>query len=104
MSKDPVLRILPDCYWKILCDANARNTEVGYRGVLDLKTMTIIDLIMPEQECTSATVDFDPESMSVEFEKACMDEDGPQYKAQQLGRCWIHTHPKGWVCVNPTST
>lgn len=85
------LRFTPYAWAKLVYLRDKGNTEVGGWGqVHPHRPLTIIDIRMPKQECTSAWCEFDDVSSAQLIQKMIFDEG---CAVEECQRIWIHTHP-----------
>jgi hypothetical protein len=92
-----VLRFTPYAWAKLLYMRDAGNTEVGGFGIANPNDLLLIeDFVTVRQVATSASINFDDESVADFFDQQV--DEGRQ--PEQFARCWIHTHPGN--CPNPS--
>jgi hypothetical protein len=92
-----VLRFTPHAWAKLLYMRDAGDTEVGGFGIANPNDLLLIeDFVIVRQTATSASINFDDESVADFFDQQV--DEGRQ--PEQFARCWIHTHPGN--CPNPS--
>lgn len=93
------LNIHRKVYDKICYMRDHIETEVGFFGVSHPDDpFSVVDLIMPKQQCTGATVAFDPDDVADIAARLAGDKIFPD----RWQRIWIHTHPGG--SAHPSAT
>lgn len=99
-NKKPMkLRFSPTAWSKLLYLRDIGNTEVGGFALTPKDDLLYVaDFILPKQECSVATVEFDDESV------ANMTDDliDLGHHPKQFMRIWIHTHPN--ISAEPSHT
>lgn len=84
------LRFTPATWhqWHALCAA--ADTEIGCYGISSPDDpLLVVELCVPEQECTSAAVDVEPTAIARHIGE-CMSRGIPP---ERSCRIWLHTHP-----------
>lgn len=97
--QNPVLRFTPYAWAKMIFLRDISGNEVGGFGITYPDNPLVVeDVILPKQEVSAASVDFDDEGVADYFERML------EYNLQpkDCGRIWIHTHPSG--INNPSGT
>jgi hypothetical protein len=93
-----VLRFTPYAWAKLLYLRDAGRTEVGGFGVANSNDLMLIEnFVTVKQTATTASINFDDESVADFFDHQV--DEGRQ--PEQFARCWIHTHPGN--CPNPSA-
>lgn len=93
------LRFSPTAWAKLLFMRDIGSTEVGAFGITPADDLLYVsDIVLPQQDCTFATVEFDDESVA-NFVDDMIDQGR---KPEQFLRIWIHTHPK--MSAHPSQT
>lgn len=84
------LRFSPTAWAKLIYLRDIGDSEVGGFGVSAKDDLFYVDdIILPKQECTMASVEFDDESVA-----DMMDDMLTQgFEPREFMRIWIHTHP-----------
>ena len=84
------LRFTPTAWAKLLFLRDAGNTEVGGFGISQADDLLLVtDVILVEQYCSIASVEFDDTAVAEFFD----DQVDLGLHPEQFGRLWIHTHP-----------
>ena len=98
-QENPTLRFTPLAWMKLRTMRDVTNNEVGGFGITDADDLLLVkDFVIIEQTVSSASVEFDDETVSNFFE----DQVVAGRKPEQFARIWLHTHPK-WIHT-PSST
>lgn len=94
---EPRLRFTPHAFAKLLIMRDSVETEIGGLGVIDLNDpLRVTDILIPKQEVTAATVEFDDDGLAdLIDEQLSAGRQMPQFM-----RVWIHTHPGN--CPEPS--
>jgi len=89
-AENAVLRFSPYAWAKLLYLRDAGDTEVGGFGIAASDDLLLIeDFIIVKQTATSASINFNDESVADFFDQQVDEGRRPE----QFARCWIHTHP-----------
>ena len=93
------IRFTPYAWAKLLYLRDAGNTEIGGFAVTSATDPLLVeDVSLVRQRCTSATVEFDDNSVADFFD----DQVDAGLIPEQFGRIWIHTHPGTSADPSPT--
>jgi hypothetical protein len=87
---EPELRFSPTAWAKLISLRDLGRTEVGGFAISAADDLLFIeDIQMVRQECTSASVIFDDQSVADLFDRQV----DAGRKPERFSRIWIHTHP-----------
>ena len=87
---EPELRFSPTAWAKLVWLRDLGRTEVGGFAISAADDLLFIeDVQMVRQECTSASVSFDDQSVADFFDRQV----DAGRKPERFSRIWIHTHP-----------
>ncbi len=97
-AENAVLRFSPYAWAKLLHLRDAGDTEVGGFGIAASDDLLMIeDFATVKQIATSASINFDDESVADFFDRQV----DQGHRPEQFARCWVHTHPGN--CPNPSA-
>jgi len=93
------LKFSPYAWAKLNYLRDLGTTEVGGFAISSMEDpLSITDICLVKQTCSSASIKFDDEDVANFFED-CVDEG---LHPQEFGRIWVHTHPGS--LITPSST